>query len=90
MPLLYGNYTWANGKCVERPDATIVAVHTNLTGIIGYGEVVPLGTNYLASYASGVPCETHVCFLDTHEIGMKVLLPIMARNTPVVDFLVDV
>lgn len=36
LPLLYGNYTWANGKCVEKPDATIVAVHTNVSGVIGY------------------------------------------------------
>lgn len=36
LPLLYGNYTWANGKCVEKPDATIVAIHTNVTGVIGY------------------------------------------------------
>ena len=70
MPLLYGNYTWANGKCVERPDATIVAVHTNLNGIIGYGEVVPLGTNYLASYASGV------------RVGLKVLCPKLVGQDP--------
>ena len=35
LPLLDGNYKWANGKSVGTPVATIVAMHTNLNGIIG-------------------------------------------------------
>ena len=36
--------------------------------------------------ASVDECETAVCFLQSHEIGAKVLLPTRARKHPVVDF----
>ena len=36
-----------------RYDSTVVAITTD-TGLTWYGEVVPLGPNYLASYADGV------------------------------------
>ncbi len=49
-----GKYEWADGKSVDVYDSTVVAVHTDAKGIVGYGEVVPLGPNYLASYAAGV------------------------------------
>ena len=36
--------------------------------------------------ASGVPCETHVCFLGTPFNGKKVCGPVRAIHIPVVDF----
>jgi len=53
LPLVDGDYCWADGKSVSAYDSTVIAVTTD-TGVTGYGEVVPLGPNYLASYASGV------------------------------------
>ena len=35
---------------------------------------------------SGVPCETHVCFLDTPFNKKNVFGPVKAMNIPVVDF----
>lgn len=53
LPLVDGDYCWADGKAVSVYDSTVVAVETD-SGLTGYGETVPLGPNYLASYASGV------------------------------------
>jgi len=53
LPLVDGDYCWADGKSVSVYDSTVVAITTD-TGLTGYGEVVPLGPNYLASYADGV------------------------------------
>lgn len=53
LPLHEGDYKWSGGKSVETFDSTIVGVETD-EGVIGYGEVCPLGPVYLASYAKGV------------------------------------
>ena len=53
LPLVDGSYAWADGKSVDMYDSTVVIITTN-TGVRGCGEVVPLGPNYLASYADGV------------------------------------
>lgn len=67
LPLVDGSYKWADGKSVGIYDSTIVAVHTDHpNGIVGYGEVVPLGPNYLPSYAAGVRC-------GIKELGPKLL-----------------
>ncbi|MGH7574645.1 MAG: cis-3-hydroxy-L-proline dehydratase [Longimicrobiales bacterium] len=52
LPLHEGSYKWSGGKSVDVFDSTIVAVDTD-AGITGYGEVCPLGPNYLPSYAEG-------------------------------------
>ncbi len=52
MPLHEGSYNWSGGNSVEVFDTTVVAVHTN-QGIVGYGEVCPLGPAYLPAYAEG-------------------------------------
>ncbi len=50
-----GSYEWADGKKVEVYDSTVVVLRTDhKDGIFGVGEVVPLGPNYLPSYAAGV------------------------------------
>jgi L-alanine-DL-glutamate epimerase-like enolase superfamily enzyme len=53
LPLHEGSYKWSGGKSVSVFDSTIVGVETD-TGVIGVGEVCPLGPFYLPAYAEGV------------------------------------
>ncbi len=53
LPLHATTYTWSGGKSVTVFDSTIVGVETD-SGLIGYGEVCPLGPFYLPAYAEGV------------------------------------
>jgi len=53
LPLFEGTYKWSGGKSVTVFDSTIVGVETD-SGMIGYGEVCPLGPFYLPAYAEGV------------------------------------
>jgi L-alanine-DL-glutamate epimerase-like enolase superfamily enzyme len=53
LPLHETTYKWSGGKSVTVFDSTIVGVETD-TGVIGYGEVCPLGPFYLPAYAEGV------------------------------------
>lgn len=53
LPLREGNYQWSGGKSVQVFDSTIVGVETD-TGLVGFGEVCPLGPFYLPAYAEGV------------------------------------
>lgn len=52
LPLHEGRYNWSGGKSVQVFDSTIVRVETD-TGVVGHGEVCPLGPVYLPSYAAG-------------------------------------
>ena len=52
LPLHEGSYQWSGGKSVDVFDSTIVALETD-AGLVGYGEVCPLGPVYLPSYAAG-------------------------------------
>jgi L-alanine-DL-glutamate epimerase-like enolase superfamily enzyme len=52
LPLHEGSYKWSGGKSVDVFDSTIVRVETD-EGIVGHGEVCPLGPYYLAAYAAG-------------------------------------
>ena len=53
LPLIEGSYKWSGGKSVSVFDSTIVGVET-ACGVVGYGEVCPLGPFYLPAYAEGV------------------------------------
>ena len=53
LPLVEGSYNWSGGKSVSVFDSTIISVETD-DGIVGYGEVCPLGPFYLPAYANGV------------------------------------
>lgn len=53
LPLCEGTYKWSGGKSVSVFDSTIVGVETD-AGLVGYGEVCPLGPFYLPAYAEGV------------------------------------
>jgi len=65
LPLVDGDYCWADGKSVSAYDSTVLVLTTD-SGVMGYGEVVPLGPNYLASYAAGVRA-------GIKELGPKLL-----------------
>src|ERR1041385_2123556 len=53
LPLHETTYKWSGGKSVAIFDSTIVGVETD-TGLVGHGEVCPLGPFYLPAYADGV------------------------------------
>ena len=53
LPLHESIYKWSGGKSVTVFDSTIVGVETD-TGVVGNGEVCPLGPFYLPAYAEGV------------------------------------
>jgi cis-L-3-hydroxyproline dehydratase len=53
LPLHEGTYKWSGGKSVTVFDSTVVAVGTD-SGLVGWGEVCPLGAAYLPAYANGV------------------------------------
>jgi L-alanine-DL-glutamate epimerase-like enolase superfamily enzyme len=53
LPLVEGEYKWSGGKSVSIFDSTVVGVETD-GGVVGYGEVCPLGPRYLPAYADGV------------------------------------
>ncbi|MBA4064409.1 MAG: mandelate racemase [Isosphaera sp.] len=66
LPLREGSYKWSGGKSVTVFDSTVVGVETD-TGLVGYGEVCPLGPFYLPAYAEGV--RTGLRELAPHLIG---------------------
>jgi cis-L-3-hydroxyproline dehydratase len=73
LPLHEGSYKWSGGKSVSVFDSTIVGVETD-TGLIGYGEVCPLGPFYLPAYAEGVRAglrelAPHVIGYDPRELS---------------------
>lgn len=53
LPLHEGSYKWSGGKSVEVFDSTVVEI-TNESGMVGYGEVCPLGPFYLPAFGGGV------------------------------------
>ncbi len=66
LPLHEGAYRWSEGKFVEVFDSTIVRIDTD-EGVVGFGEVCPLGPFYLPAYAEGA--RTGIAMLAPHLIG---------------------
>jgi cis-L-3-hydroxyproline dehydratase len=66
LPLHETTYKWSGGKSVTVFDSTIVKVETD-QGLVGYGEVCPLGPFYLPAYAAGV--RAGIRELGPHLIG---------------------
>lgn len=74
LPLVEGQYRWSGGKSVSVFDSTVVGVETD-TGLIGYGEVCPLGPFYLPAYAEGVRAglrelAPHLIGMDPRQLGV--------------------
>jgi L-alanine-DL-glutamate epimerase-like enolase superfamily enzyme len=66
LPLHEGSYNWSGGKSVSVFDSTVVRVETD-DGLVGHGEVCPLGPFYLPSYAAGA--RAGIAELAPHLIG---------------------
>ena len=69
LPLVEGSYKWSGGKSVSVFDSTIVGVETDC-GLVGHGEVCPLGPFYLPAYARGV------------RVGLEELAPHLIGEDP--------
>lgn len=73
LPLHEGSYKWSGGKSVAVFDSTIVRVETD-AGLVGHGEVCPLGPFYLPAYAEGVRAGLrelgpHLLGADPRQVG---------------------
>eukprot|EP00794_Sanderia_malayensis_P014318 gene14318-15807_t len=94
LPLKEGAYNWSDGKSVSVFDTTIVEILTD-AGISGVGEVCPLGSSYLPSYANGVRCGLkELCGslvgCDPTEIGvMNSLMDYQLKGHPYVKSPID-
>ncbi len=66
LPLHEGSYKWSGGKSVDVFDSTIVQIDTD-AGVVGFGEVCPLGPFYLPAYANGV--RAGIAELGPHLLG---------------------
>ena len=66
LPLCEGSYKWSGGKSVNVFDSTVIEVESD-AGIIGHGEVCPLGPFYLPAYAAGV--RAGIRELGPHLVG---------------------
>jgi L-alanine-DL-glutamate epimerase-like enolase superfamily enzyme len=69
LPIHEGSYKWSGGKSVSVFDSTLVRVETD-DGVVGHGEVCPLGPSYLPAYAEGV------------RAGLAVLAPSLLGEDP--------
>ncbi len=73
LPLHETTYKWSGGKSVTIFDSTIVRVETD-EGLVGHGEVCPLGPFYLPAYADGVRAGLrelgpHLLGADPRQLG---------------------
>jgi L-alanine-DL-glutamate epimerase-like enolase superfamily enzyme len=66
LPIREGSYKWSGGKSVVLFDSTVVRVDTD-EGVVGWGEVCPLGPFYLPAYGLGVRAGLRE--LSPHLIG---------------------
>ncbi|MHC4995823.1 MAG: cis-3-hydroxy-L-proline dehydratase [Planctomycetota bacterium] len=66
LPLHEGSYKWSGGKSVITFDSTVVRIETD-AGLVGHGEVCPLGPFYLPAYAAGA--RVGIAELAPHLIG---------------------
>ena len=67
LPLHEGSYKWSGGNSVSVFDSTIVAIKTD-EGLLGFGEICPLGAAYLPAYATGA--RTGIAELAPYLLGI--------------------
>ncbi|WDI41766.1 cis-3-hydroxy-L-proline dehydratase [Bremerella sp. P1] len=95
LPLVESNYQWAQGKSVSTFDSTIVGVETKC-GLVGYGEVCPLGPVYLPAYAAGVRAglkelAPHLIGLDPREtVKVNEVMDFALKGHPYVKSGIDI
>src|SRR5580698_2560232 len=66
LPLHEGSYKWSGGKAVTVFDSTILRIETD-EGLVGHGEVCPLGPFYLPAYGAGA--RAGIAELGPHLLG---------------------
>ena len=95
LPLHETTYKWSGGKSVTVFDSTIVRVETD-AGLVGHGEVCPLGPFYLPAYADGVRAGLrelgpHVLGEDPRQLGkLNRLMDAMLKGHPYVKSGIDI
>ena len=85
LPLREGSYSFSRGRSIRAYDSTVVRIETDV-GIVGFGEVCPLGPSYLPAYAAGVRAGImelgpHLLGHDPTEVGVDdgSFLPLLDR-----------
>ena len=66
LPLKEGRYSWSDGKYVDVFDSTVVELESD-DGMLGHGEVCPLGPFYLPAFGPGA--RVGIAELAPHLIG---------------------
>ena len=95
LPLRETTYKWSGGKSVTVFDSTIVRVETD-TGLVGHGEVCPLGPFYLPAYAEGLRAGIrelgpHLLGADPRELGkLNRLMDAALKGHPYVKSGIDI
>lgn len=95
LPLYETTYKWSGGKSVTVFDSTIVRVETD-AGLVGHGEVCPLGPFYLPAYAEGVRAGLrelgpHLLGSDPRELGkLNRLMDAALKGHPYVKSGIDI
>jgi len=95
LPLVEGSYKWSGGKSISVFDSTIVGVEAD-NGLIGHGEVCPLGPFYLPAYAEGVrtglrELGPHLLGSDPRELGkLNQLMDAALKGHPYVKSGIDI
>jgi len=95
LPLHETSYKWSGGKSVTVFDSTIVRVETD-EGLVGHGEVCPLGPFYLPAYADGVRAGIrelgpHLLGADPRQLGkLNRLMDAALKGHPYVKTGIDV
>jgi L-alanine-DL-glutamate epimerase-like enolase superfamily enzyme len=95
LPLHETTYKWSGGKSVTVFDSTIVRVETD-SGVVGHGEVCPLGPFYLPAYAGGVRAGLrelgpHLLGADPRQLGkLNRLMDAALKGHPYVKSGIDI
>jgi len=95
LPLHETSYKWSGGKSVTVFDSTIVRVETD-AGLVGHGEVCPLGPFYLPAYADGVRAGLrelgpHLLGEDPRQVGkLNRRMDAMLKGHPYVKSGIDI
>jgi len=95
LPLHETTYKWSGGKSVTVFDSTIVRIETD-AGLVGHGEVCPLGPFYLPAYAEGVRAGLrelgpHLLGADPRQLGkLNRLMDAALKGHPYVKSGIDV
>ena len=54
LPYVGGEYAWGDGFVIRTAESYVLRIETD-TSHVGWGEICPIGANYLPAHAAGVP-----------------------------------